>query len=162
MEVDKDRELRLHPIAWVVSGRPRGAKGDGWAEESSEIEVDPYWAEALDGIEGFSHLWIIWWLDGFDEPPTSRFVHPEGRREIPQVGFFATRSPHRPNPIAITAVRFEERWENCLRVSGLDAYEGSPVLDIKPYLRRGDKIPEAVMPEWLEYLWRIHDEERDA
>lgn len=158
----RERGVEVRPIGWVVTGRPRGSQGDQWEEQPSEIEVIPSWAEALCGLEGFSHIWIVWWLDGFDQPPTSQFVHPEGRTEIPQVGLFATRSPHRPNPIAMTAVRLLEHREDRLRVEGLDAYEGSPILDIKPYLRRGDLIPDAEMPDWLEHLWRIHDEERDV
>jgi tRNA-Thr(GGU) m(6)t(6)A37 methyltransferase TsaA len=160
MEVDKDRELKVRPIGQVVKGRPRGAQGDLWEEQPSEIEVAPAWAEALDGLGSFSHIWIVWWLDGFDEPPTSRLVHPEGRADLPEVGLFATRSPHRPNPIAMTAVSLLELLGNRLWVRGLDAFEGSLVLDIKPYLRRGDMIPEAAMPDWLERLWRSHDEER--
>jgi tRNA (Thr-GGU) A37 N-methylase len=80
---------------------------------------------------------------------------------MPLRGIFATRSPRRPNPIAITAVRLLERQGARLRVQGLDAYQGTPILDLKPYLRRGDLIPEAAMPAWLEQLWRIHDEERE-
>jgi tRNA-Thr(GGU) m(6)t(6)A37 methyltransferase TsaA len=148
------RELTLRPIGWVTQGR-RGS--DRWQETEAEIEVDPAWAEALDGIEGFSHIWVVWWLDWHEQPPEQRKVHPEGREEMPRMGIFATRSPRRPNPVAITAVRLLERQGARLRVQGLDAYEGTPVLDLKPYLRRGDLIPEATMPDWLERLWRIHD-----
>ncbi len=79
---------------------------------------------------------------------------------MPLRGIFATRSPHRPNPIAITPVRLLERQGVRLYVQGLDAFEGTPILDLKPYLRRGDLIPEATTPAWLEKLWRIHDEEK--
>ena len=137
--MDRDRRLTLRPIGRVVTGRPQGVRGDHWEEQSSEIEIAPTWAEALDGLEEFSHIWILWWLDGFDEPPTSRHVHPEGRANLPQVGLFATRSPHRPNPIAMTAVRLLEHRGDRLRVRGLDAYEGTPILDIKPYTPRDQK-----------------------
>ena len=151
------QELTLRPIGWVTHGR-RGS--DRWEEMEAEIEIDPAWAEALDGIEGFSHVWVVWWLDWYGQPPEQRKVHPEGREEMPLMGIFATRSPRRPNPVAITAVRLLERQGARLRVQGLDAYEGTPVLDLKPYLRRGDLIPEATMPDWLERLWRIHDGDR--
>jgi tRNA-Thr(GGU) m(6)t(6)A37 methyltransferase TsaA len=161
------RKLILYPIGRVCN--PHAAEdasswdgNSGWEEGTAEIEIDAAWAEALDGIGEFSHIWVVWWLDRFEEPPASPRVHPEGRQEMPEVGLFATRSPHRPCPIAITAVRLQEHDGTRLLVQGLDASPGTPVLDIKPYLRRGDLIPEATMPDWLERLWRIHDEEREA
>ena len=160
-----ERGLRECAIGTVTRGRPRPDQSTGRAEgsgdvESAEITVDLAWAEALDGIEEFSHIWILWWIDSYDHPPTSRHVHPERRLELPLVGLFATRSPHRPCPVGLTAVRLLGRDGNRLVVQGLDAYEGTPILDIKPYLRRGDLIPEATMPGWLETLWQIHDAER--
>lgn len=150
--MDSERELILHPIGQVIGGD----------QEVASIEIDATWTEALDGIEDFSHIWVVWWLDRFESPPASLRVHPEGRNELPLVGLFATRSPHRPCPIAMTAVRLLGRQAQLLRVEGLDALVGTPVLDIKPYLRRGDLIPNAVMPEWLERLWRIHNGEREG
>jgi tRNA-Thr(GGU) m(6)t(6)A37 methyltransferase TsaA len=149
-------------IGTVTAGRPRpdpSLYGAARAAEAdaAEITIDATWEEALDGIEGFSHIWVLWWIDRFDDPPEARRVHPEGRLEMPLVGLFATRSPHRPFPIGLTAVRLLERRGNRLVVEGLDAFVGTPVLDLKPYLRRGDMIPEAGMPDWLERLWQIHD-----
>jgi tRNA-Thr(GGU) m(6)t(6)A37 methyltransferase TsaA len=158
--MDNERTLILHPIGWVLEGRPWSTGRDPWEEKEALIEIDAAWAGALDGIEAFSHIWIVWWLDRFEGPPSSLHVRPERREEMPLVGFFATRSPHRPNPIAITTVRLLERQGARLRVQGLDAVQGTPVLDIKPYLRRGDLIAEATMPEWLDRLWQIHDQEK--
>jgi tRNA-Thr(GGU) m(6)t(6)A37 methyltransferase TsaA len=151
--------LRLQAIGRVVKGRPWPDEGDRWEEAEAEIEIEPAWVEALDGIEGFSHLWIIWWPDRAGELTTELRVHPEGREEIPLVGLFATRSPRRPNPITMTVVRLLGCDGNRLRVQGLDACQGTPVLDIKPYLRRGDLHFEATMPAWIEELWRMHDQE---
>lgn len=160
----QEGELTLQPIGRVVVGRPWPDAGERWEEGQAEIEIDPAWAGALDGIEEFSHIWVIWWLDRSDSygPLDTLKVRPEKREELPLVGIFATRSPWRPNPIAMTAVRLLERQGRRLRVQGLDACEGTPVLDIKPYLRRGDQIPEASVPEWLRRLWRMHDEERGS
>jgi len=146
----------------VLRGRPWPPGDEPWEEQESEIELDPAWAGALDGLDGFSHVWVVWWLDRAPAGDTSAAlrVHPEGREEIPEVGLFATRSPRRPNPIAITAVRLLERLGNRLHVVGLDACVGSPILDLKPYLRRGDLIPDATMPAWLDHLWQLHDQER--
>lgn len=153
------RTLTLQAIGRVVQG-PSYPPEPGWKAREAQIEVDPEWAEALDGIEGFSHIWILWWLDRRDSPPDALRVHPEGRPEMPLVGIFGTRSPHRPNPLAMTAVELLERQGRCLRVRGLDACQGTPVLDLKPYLRRGDLVSEASMPAWLERLWALHDQEQ--
>ena len=149
--------LSLRPIGRVVKGRPWPPGDEVWEEDVSEIEIEAAWAEALEGLEGFSHIWILWWLDRAPEQLDALRVRSERRPEMPLVGIFATRSPHRPNPIALTAVRLLEREGSRLRVLGLDAAQGTPVIDIKPYLRRGDLIPEATMPGWVERLWRLHD-----
>jgi len=158
----EQREFTVQPIGRVVSGRREADPDDLWETAVAEIEVDPAWAGALDGLEGFSHVWLLWWLDRFDDPPETVRVRPEGRPEMPLTGIFATRSPHRPNPLALTVVRLVERQGARLRVQGLDAYEGTPIIDIKPYLRRGDLIAEATVPAWLEQLWQIHDRERES
>ncbi len=155
-------KIEVQSIGRVAHGRSWPPDDERWEDLESEIEIDPVWAEALDGLEGFSHVWVVWCLDrspAGDALDTLR-VHPQGRQEVPEVGLFATRSPRRPNPIAITAVRLLERRGNRLYVLGLDACVGSPVLDLKPYLRRGDLIPDATTAAWLERLWQIQDEER--
>ena len=145
----------------MIRGRPWPPGDEPWEELAAEIELDPAWAEALDGLDQFSHIWVVWWPDRVPSGDGSAalHVHPEGRQEMPEVGLFATRSPRRPNPIAITAVRLLERRGNRLTVVGLDACIGSPILDLKPYLRRGDLIPGATSPDWLEQLWQLHDKE---
>ena len=158
-----ERGLRKRAIGTVTVGQPRPGKmpagaGDQREVDAAEITIDAAWSEALDGIEGFSHIWIIWWPDRVGELTGELRVHPEGREEIPLVGIFATRSPRRPNPITMTVVRLLGCEGNRLRVRGLDACQDSPVLDIKPYLRRGDLHPEATMPVWIEELWRMHDQ----
>ena len=160
--MSKNRDLVVRPIGWVIRGRPWPPGDEPWEEQVAEIELDPAWSGALDGLDGFSHIWVVWWLDrtpAGDMTDTLR-IHPESREEIPEVGLFATRSPRRPNPIAITAVRLLECQGNRLRVLGLDACLGSPILDLKPYLRRGDLLPDATAPAWLDHLWQLHDKER--
>jgi tRNA-Thr(GGU) m(6)t(6)A37 methyltransferase TsaA len=147
----------VHPIGRVLRGRPPGSRDDEWERAEAEIEIEPAWAGGLDGLEAFSHIWVIWWLDRAAVPPPDLHVRPEKRAEMPLVGLFATRSPSRPNPIGLTAVRLLERRGHLLRVLGLDAYAGTPVLDIKPYLRRGDLLSDATVAPWLEQLWQIHE-----
>jgi tRNA (Thr-GGU) A37 N-methylase len=79
---------------------------------------------------------------------------------LPLVGVFATRSPKRPNPIAITVVPLLRLEGNVLHVKGLDMADGTPVLDIKPYLTRGDRVEDARVAEWLHRLWEANDRER--
>jgi tRNA-Thr(GGU) m(6)t(6)A37 methyltransferase TsaA len=160
----ESRELCLYPIGRVTRGRPWPPGDEPWENREAEIELDPEWIEALDGLEDFTHAWIVWWLDRAlpDGSPLPCHIHPENRPELPEVGLFATRTPRRPNPIAITAVRLLERVGARLRVLGLDACQDTPVLDIKPYLPRGDSIAEAAVPSWLEELWRVPDREQRA
>ena len=144
--------MGISPIGWVRRGRPPGADGDAWAEAEAHVEIDPRWVEGLDGIEDFSHIWIVWRLDAPRSDPLALRVHPQRRQDLPLVGLFATRSPRRPNPIAITVVRLLAREGGTLRVQGLDAYQGSAVLDVKPYLPAGDLKADARGPEWLDRL----------
>ncbi len=125
-----------------------------WEDVESRVVIDPAFAEGLTGIEDFSHVIVVCYLHR-QEPMSdgSLLVHPENRQEIPAVGVFATRSPRRPNPIAITAVPLLRRDGNVLLVRGLDMADGTPVLDIKPYLTQGDRIEDATVAEWLRRLW---------
>ena len=119
-------------------------KGSG-AEHSAEgvIEVLPEFEDGLLDIEGFSHLYVMWVFDRADgfslraTPPTDDRPH----------GVFATRSPRRPNPIGLTVVELRGREGNRLRVRGVDMLDGTPVLDLKPYL--SSVAPEAIRRGWL-------------
>ena len=156
-ESTRQESFNLVPIGRVINDieYPSDVK---WETITSEVVIAPQLVEALDGIDGFSHIVIIFYLHKVDEDRHSLLkVHPENKEELPLVGVFATRSPVRPNPIGITAVKLLERQENVLKVLGLDAYDGTPVLDVKPYLRRGDRIEEATMPDWLLRLWELQD-----
>ena len=122
--------------------------------EAVRIEVFPEFAPALKGIEGFSHLWVIYWFHDNDRPESRATlqVHPRRDPANPLTGVFATRAPERPNPIGLTACRLLKVKGTDLEVEGLDARDGSPVLDIKPYIPPGDALPEAVTPEWVKRL----------
>ena len=156
-ESTRQESINLVPIGRVTNGieYPTDVK---WENIISEVVIAPHLVEALDGIDGFSHIVIIFYLHQVDEDRRSLLkVHPESKEELPLVGVFASRSPARPNPIGVTVVKLLERLENVLKVLGLDAYDGTPVLDIKPYLRRGDLIENATMPDWLLRLWELQD-----
>ena len=118
-----------------------------WNDIESEIGIDAEWCDALDGLADFSHIWVIFYLDRVNAPDSLR-VRPLRRDDLPLVGRFATRSPSRPNPIGICAVQLLEVRGNLLRVRGLDAFNGTPVLDLKPYLERGDAISNTRVGAW--------------
>lgn len=148
--------LELRPIGKVVNDIQPG-QAASWEETTSKIVIDHEWAEGLSGLEEFSHIIVLFWLDRPKTRETPLRLHPEAREDMPLVGVFATRAPVRPNPIGLTAVELLAREQNVLIVRGLDAYHGTPVLDIKPYLVRGDLKNVTSMPEWLKRLWAEHD-----
>ena len=125
------------------------------ADTVSEIEVYPEVADLLDGIEDFSHLLVLYWAHLVPEEGRSLLkVHPIGRKEFPLKGVFATCSPARPNPVLVNAVRLLERNANVLSVSGLEAVDGTPLLDIKPYLPRYFKVEDPTLPDWMNRIVR--------
>jgi tRNA-Thr(GGU) m(6)t(6)A37 methyltransferase TsaA len=125
----------------------------GWGDVVSEITIASSLTEALDGLEEFSHVVVVYWMDRV--PPLAQVptkVHPRGRQDLPLVGLFATRTPHRLNPVGVTVVKLLERRGNVLKVRGLDALDGSPVVDIKPYMPRRAAIIDARTPSWEKKL----------
>ncbi len=106
------------------------------------VEVFPQFADALDDIEGFSHLHLIYWLHRAGEVVSS-VAGPSPLKVVPYLdnvprGVFATRTPVRPNPIGLSLVRLVERRGNELVVEDLDVLDGTPLLDIKPYIEKFD------------------------
>ena len=126
---------------------------------TSEIVIDPSLEELLDDIDGHSHLMVLYWAHKI--PSESRKltkVHPMGLKEMPKRGIFATCSPARPNPVLVTVVRLLERDKNILKVQGLEAIDGSPVIDIKPYVRGYHDAEKPNAPEWMENIRRKLEE----
>jgi tRNA-Thr(GGU) m(6)t(6)A37 methyltransferase TsaA len=147
--------FNLTPIGFVRSGYLQTAevpKGFG-AKHDAEglLEVRPEFELGLTDIEGFSHLYVIWVFDraeGFEllgVPPTDDTPH----------GVFATRSPKRPNPIGLSVVELLRRDGRRLHVRGVDMLDGTPILDIKPYL-------SSVSPDELRRGWLAEAERRQA
>src|SRR5476649_2337699 len=104
----------------------------GWAKTESEIHVDPQLANGLQELAGFSHILVVFFLDraqGFD-PAKQLLRKPRGREDMQAVGVFAQRTKYRPNPIGVTAVELRGINGNVIKVRGLDALDGTPVLDI--------------------------------
>lgn len=123
----------------------------GWADVESTIALDERLAPCLEGLSDFSHALIIYFMHRA-LPPTALKRRPQGRDDMPDVGLFAQRSKHRLNPIAVTAVPIVRVSGREILARGLDAINGTPVLDIKPYYPRYDSRPEARVPEWVNRL----------
>lgn len=123
----------LHPIAYVRSEIKNSSDMPHGGVDAA-IELLPAYAEALRGIEESSHIWVLCW---FHQALRDALTARPGRhgQEAPEYGVFALRTMNRPNPIALTRTRLLGRDGNTLRVDGLDAIDGTPVLDIKPYFQ---------------------------
>ena len=127
----------------------------------TELEIDPGWESALAGLEEFSHLVVIFFIDQAKRPrKPGPAKAAEEQPDADPVGLFATRTPRRPNPIGISCPRLLRREGNRLFVSGIDAWPGTPILDIKGYYPRDEQRPNATVPDWLTTLWERHDQER--
>lgn len=120
---------------------------------TSTLRLLPRFAELLDGIEDFSHIVVIYWPHKLSpEDRQIKKVHPMGRKDIALKGVFATRSPARPNPLLISTVRLVERNKNQLQVQGLEALNGSPIMDIKPVTNHFDSSENQTFPDWIQEL----------
>jgi len=115
-----------------ITLRPIGVAYRTDEENVMRIEVYTEYTEALDGIEKLTHINVLYWMHRLTENDREKLkVHPRGDMDRPLTGVFATRSPVRPNPIGLTRVELLKREGNVLFVKGLDALDGSPVIDIK-------------------------------
>jgi tRNA-Thr(GGU) m(6)t(6)A37 methyltransferase TsaA len=122
-------------------------------EQEAQIHVFPKFKDGLKGITDFSHIIVLYWahLRTSEEERNTLQVYPKRHGVKTKVGVFACRSPTRPNPIGFCVVELMQKNGCDMTVKGLDAFEGSPILDIKPYLPRADVIQDAYTPEWS---WR--------
>jgi tRNA-Thr(GGU) m(6)t(6)A37 methyltransferase TsaA len=120
-----------------------------------ELIVFTRYEALLDSIEDFSHILVLYWPHLIDPQRRKlRKVHPMGRKDLPRQGIFATCSPARPNPVLVSAVRLLKRVGNKLEVKGLEAVNGSPIIDIKPYSRNYYGAENPVVPAWMEQIHR--------
>ncbi len=149
------REFSMKPVARIHSefeGKFGVPRQSGRVEALEALVVfEPEYRDpaALRGLEGFSHVWLIWVFDQAVRQGWSPTVRPPRLGGNARLGVFATRSPFRPNPIALSAVTLAgiedtREWGTVLRVRGADLMDGTPILDIKPYLPYADCRPEAV------------------
>lgn len=129
------------------------------------VDLDPRYADALDGLDGFTHAWLLTWLADADAP----VVEPELRqvplllRDAPQLmGIFATRGPRRPNPIGLSLVRLLDIAGHTIRFAGVDLLDGTIVLDVKPYVSYFDVPKGTVRSGWFDDRLRGGDTRQGA
>jgi endonuclease-3 related protein len=147
-------QMTARAIGWVRSEITQLRHG-GWEEMVSEIVIDEALSPALDGLEDFSHIIVVFWMNQLAPRPAALKVRPRRDPSLPLVGHLVTRSPYRPTPLGVSVVRLLERQGNVIRVQGLDAISGTPVIDIKPYLPDNDAFPEATVAEWVTHSHRL-------
>lgn len=148
-------KIELLPIAWIKNKRLTNTD-DFWGNTISEIILAPeISAEAIDGIDDFSHLEIIFYFHECNPAKINyKSRHPRNNPDWPKIGIFAQRGKNRPNHLGLSIVKLIEKKERALIVSGLDAIDGTPVLDIKPVMT-GFLPQESIRePSWPNELMR--------
>jgi tRNA-Thr(GGU) m(6)t(6)A37 methyltransferase TsaA len=148
--------IAMTPIGFVRGGRDQ-AIDDDWGRSRARVELDPaqFTPEALAGLDAFSHAEVLFVFDrvGVDEIEYGA-RHPRGRKDWPKVGIFAQRGKNRPNRIGLCTCRVVGVHDLVLEVEGLDAIDGTPVLDIKPAMRGFLPREELREPAWAEEIMK--------
>ena len=148
---------QVRPVGHVASARTDPADTTGWRDVDARVEpVAELGSHAPDGLDGFSPAETLFWFDRITPRPSyAEPARARGRADMPLIGVFAARGPYRPNPIGVSAGRILEVGDTGLTVRGLDAVEGTPVLDIKPVLPI--LLPAgATEPDWSRRLMADH------
>ncbi len=139
--------INLSPIGYVKNNIPEEEVPRKRAEMVSEILIDEQWTDALQNIEEYSHIFVLFWMHKVGSEAVKQLIQPRGDEKLPTTGILATRARNRPNPIGIAVAELLERDGNKLIVKKLDAFDGTPVLDIKPY-DDYDVFEDIRVPEW--------------
>ena len=120
------KQFTVYPIGWVSK-----------ADDQTTIVLEKKYERGLVGLDGFSHVYVLWWFDRHDTP----------KMRSPRDGVFGCRCPFRPNPIALTLCKIVSVKENVLEVEKIDAFADTPVLDLKPFIPGYDSASDATMPK---------------
>lgn len=139
--------ISVQSIATVRHGCADDEVSKRRRELVSQIEVHPQFVPALRGIASYSHLIVLFWMDRATQPE-NWLCHPRGDTSIAETGVLASRGRNHPNPIGLAVVELLKLDGNCLTVKRLDAYDGTPVIDIKPY-DDYDVVASPRVPEWF-------------
>jgi tRNA (adenine37-N6)-methyltransferase len=144
--------MNFEPIG-VVKSPVKEQTDEKWGQVISEIHLNAELAPGLAGLKDFSHVIVVFYMHQAKWNPQPDLVRrPQGRADMPLLGIFSQRAKHRPNPMGITAVELVEVRVNVVKVKGLDAIDGTPVLDIKPYFPEYDRPETVKTPAWVAQL----------
>ena len=148
--------FEVRPVARVSAAQTRVTRDDFWGGYPSVIELDPaFEEEAFLGLEAFSHLEILFLFHGVEASSVCGGArHPRGNEAWPRVGIFAQRGKRRPNRLGLSRCRLRRIEGRRLYVEGLDAIDGTPVLDIKPWMAEFGVSDEVRQPDWSAELMR--------
>ncbi len=134
-----EKAFTVHPIGRIQK-----------SEDRTLIVIDEKYQAGLLGLDGWSHVQVIWWFDKNDTPQKRAVlqVHPRGDRNNPLTGVFACRAPVRPNLIALSLCKVVSVKDNVIEVETIDAFDGTPVLDLKPFAPGLDSANGVKVPDW--------------
>ena len=141
--------ITLKPLG-VAKNSVKKPSLSGWGDLVTNIVIKKKYERGLDGMEDYSHIIVLYWLD--QEKECHLKHHPQGKTDVPYIGIFACRCPQRPNPIGMSTVPLISRRGNVLKVKGLDILNGTPILAVKPYWPVYDKVEKATIPLWVNKL----------
>ncbi|WNS41621.1 tRNA (N6-threonylcarbamoyladenosine(37)-N6)-methyltransferase TrmO [Paenibacillus sp. MMS20-IR301] len=137
--MNQQQEYNLTPVGVVAQD-----------QQNQRLMIKPEFASALLGLSGFSHCQVIWWVHEFTDVHFRQTTQIQPPYDAPLSGVFATRSPIRPNPLGLSVVAIEsvDVEAGIVEITGLDAYPGTPVLDLKPYFPSTDRVRTVSVPDW--------------
>lgn len=148
--------ITLDAVGFVRNGRSDLSDAD-WGPLESRLELMPPFAGAADGLDQWSHAIVLTWLHadpGGEAPPADWRRRPRGRADLPRLGVFAQRGRMRPNPVGVTTVAIVRVEPGVVVVRGLDAIDGTPVLDVKPWAAVFDGADAPRLPGWFAEMMR--------
>jgi tRNA-Thr(GGU) m(6)t(6)A37 methyltransferase TsaA len=145
------KEYKITPIGQVET-----------SPDGLVLKIEPEYRAALNGLDGFGHINVLWWSHYLDTPERRSVLEAEQpyKNALSSMGIFATRSPLRPNPICVSTVDLinVDRENGLVIISWIDAEDGTPILDIKPYHPSSDRIRDIRMPEWCAHWPQWYEE----
>ena len=140
LEINMKNTFKLHQVGWIRK-----------KQNSITIEIDPAYSDALLGMDGFSHILVLYWFHENDDPESRKTlqVRPRKNPQNPLTGVFATHAPVRPNLIAVSPCRVESIANNIIEIDDIDARDNSPVVDIKCYVPEKRAFTNLRLPDWI-------------